>query len=124
MQRIEKADPNERNESAPAQKSYAVTVEFKLKRESMGYFLELVRENAATSVREEPDCRRFDVLVPRDSAQSDTVTLYEHYADRAAFYFHLATRHFEEFDRATKDMVVTKTVDEFDVDENTKRGIG
>ncbi len=102
-------------------RSYAITVEFKLKPGCMDAFLALVRDNAAASVREEADCSRFDVLVPRDSARPDTVTLYEIYADRAAFDVHLATRHFLEFDRATRDMVLAKLIGEFDADENAKR---
>jgi quinol monooxygenase YgiN len=74
-------------------------------------------------VREEAECSRFDVLVPRDAAVADMVTLYEIYTDRAAFDLHLATRHFQEFDSATRDMVLAKIVGEFDADENAKRGV-
>ena len=105
----------------PSKKSYAITVEFKLRPGCMDEFLALVRDNAATSVREEADCSRFDVLVPRGGTRPDSVTLYEIYADRAAFDVHLATRHFLEFDRATKDMVLAKLIGEFDADENAKR---
>jgi len=105
----------------PTIKTYAITVEFKLKPGCMDEFLALVRDNAATSVRDEADCSRFDVLVPRGPARPDTVTLYEIYADRAAFDVHLATRHFLEFDLATRDMVLAKLIGEFDADENAKR---
>jgi quinol monooxygenase YgiN len=102
-------------------KSYAITVEFKLKPGCRERFLTLVRDNAAASVREEAACSRFDVLVPRDAARTDMVILYEIYADRAAFDVHLATRHFLEFDKATKDMVLAKLIGEFDAHENVKR---
>lgn len=105
----------------PSRNSYAITVEFKLKPGCMDAFLALVRDNAAISVREEADCSRFDVLVPRGETRPDSVTLYEIYADRAAFDAHLATRHFLEFDRATRDMVLAKLIGEFDADENAKR---
>ena len=49
----------------PARRSYAITVEFRLKPGCMDAFLTLVRDNAAASVREEAECSRFDVLVPR-----------------------------------------------------------
>lgn len=108
-------------EGQPTKKPYAITVEFKLKPGCMDEFLALVRDNAAASVRDEAGCSRFDVLVPRDSGRRDTVTLYEIYADRAAFDVHLATRHFLDFDLATRDMVLAKLIGEFDADENAKR---
>ena len=107
----------------PARRSYAITVEFRLKPGCMDAFLTLVRDNAAASVREEAKCSRFDVLVPRDGTVADMVTLYEIYTDRAAFDLHLATRHFQEFDSATRDMVLAKIIGEFDADENAKRGV-
>ena len=41
---------------------YAIVVSFALKEGSNEAFLDMVLENGATSVREEPDCFRFDVL--------------------------------------------------------------
>ena len=64
MQRSHEAAGTVKGE--PTRRSYAITVEFKLKPGCMDEFLALVRDNAATSVRDEADCSRFDVLVPRD----------------------------------------------------------
>ena len=90
---------------------FAITVEFELAAGRRERFLELVRENASTSVRLEPGCQRFDVLVPE---RSDVVFLYEVYVTLEAFEDHLASDHFRAFDRATKEMVVTKTVAMFE----------
>jgi quinol monooxygenase YgiN len=114
------AASKDRQPGGLAPKSYAITVDFQLRPDCIHGFLELVRENAFLSIRDEPLCTRFDVLVPRDPKSAHVVTLYELYADRAAFDHHLSTAHFLEFDKATRDMVLAKTVLEFDADENAK----
>jgi autoinducer 2-degrading protein len=45
-------------------KRLVILVEFGLVPETRAEFHRLVRENAATSLREEPGCRQFDVLIP------------------------------------------------------------
>lgn len=95
---------------------FAVTVEFELNGGFRGRFLELVRENAAVSMRDEPGCSRFDVLTPR-GGDADRVLLYEVYDDRTAFEAHLKTAHFHAFDAASRRLVRAKTIVEFDVAE-------
>jgi (4S)-4-hydroxy-5-phosphonooxypentane-2,3-dione isomerase len=56
------------------------------------------------------------VALPQDGPP-DTVFLWEIYDDRAAFDAHLASRHFRDFDRATADMVRTKTVTFYQVQQ-------
>jgi quinol monooxygenase YgiN len=97
--------------------SFAIIVQFALAPGTRDRFLALVRDNATTSVRDEPGCHRFDVLVP---AAEDEVVLYEIYADAAAFDIHLASPHFADFDRATSDMVRSKAVTRFALDEHAK----
>lgn len=91
---------------------YAITVAFELKPGERDRFLKLVRANAAASLREEPNCLRFDVLVPAAQSGAD-VLLYEIYADRLAFETHLASAHFIDFDAATRHMVTRKAIAEF-----------
>lgn len=100
--------------------SFVILVDFDIDPEARSRFLDLVRENAALSVRNEPDCFRFDVLTARDPARRNIITLYEIYTDEAAFQAHLASRHFLEFDAASRDMVLNKTVYQLDVEENAK----
>ena len=68
----------------------AIWVEFTVRPGAFGPFHELVTANAAASLRDEPGCRQFDVLVPDDGAGHD-VALYEIYDDAAAFDAHLQT---------------------------------
>jgi quinol monooxygenase YgiN len=91
---------------------YAITVAFELKPGERDRFLELVRANAAASLRDEPGCLRFDVLIPLAQGRAE-VFLYEVYANRVAFDAHLASPHFLQFDTATRDMVAAKTIAEF-----------
>ena len=94
-------------------RTFAVTVEFKLKPGATARFRKLVLENAATSMSDEPSCRRFDVLVPAEQTGDDSFLLYEIYDDRAAFDAHLGSSHFRAFDEATRDLVLAKSVREF-----------
>ena len=92
---------------------YVVTVDFRLKPGAMAAFRPLIDANAIASCREEPGCRRFDVLVPPDGG--DHVFLYEIYDDRAAFDAHLKTAHFAAFDRDSASLVAEKTVKIYDL---------
>ncbi|MGP1396990.1 MAG: putative quinol monooxygenase [Inquilinaceae bacterium] len=87
---------------------FVVLVEFSLKADGLELFKASVLANAEASVRDEPGCRRFDVLVPRDSA--DRIVLYEIYDDEAAFAAHRQTPHFARFETATRDIVAGKAV--------------
>lgn len=110
-QQVDIAEP--RRQSAPD--GLAITVAFEVKAGSRDRFLKLVRANAAASLEAEAECLRFDVLLPVAAGQPD-VLLYEIYTDRSAFDTHLASPHFLEFDAATRDMVIKKTISEFMVE--------
>ncbi len=87
---------------------YVVMVDFKLKPGDMTAFRKLIDSNARDSCKLEPGCRRFDVLLPRES--NDRIVLYEIYDDRAAFDRHLKMEHFQQFDRASAPFVREKSV--------------
>lgn len=87
---------------------FAVTVTFKIKPGNWERFLPLMRDNAQTSLREEPACRHFDVCTDPERAQE--VFLYELYDDATAFQDHLASDHFRSFDAAVADMIESKQV--------------
>jgi len=71
-------------------------------------FLELIADNATASVRDEPGCRRFDVLLgPDDPCR---FVLYEIYDDAAAFDRHIETRHFKAFAAATEGQIEQRSV--------------
>ena len=54
----------------------------------------------APPARDEPGCRRFDVVEP--PGEADRILLYEIYDDRAAFEAHLKTPHFAELRRGKR----------------------
>ncbi|MEI9412443.1 putative quinol monooxygenase [Mesorhizobium salmacidum] len=100
--------------------AFAITVAFELLEGAFPEFHRLVAENAALSVKLEPDCLRFDVLTPTHEADSTHVFLYEIYKDRAAFDLHLASEHFRQFDQRSRELVISKTVLAYTVQENAK----
>ena len=85
---------------------YVVVVEFSLREGFFEAFVNRVRQQAADSLRLEPDCHLFDVCVSAE--RENYVLLYEVYSDRAAFDRHLASAHFHDFDSAVCDWVGDK----------------
>jgi quinol monooxygenase YgiN len=94
-------------------KGFVIMVDFRLKPGARSAFRRLIDDNARASCRDEPGCRRFDVMeMPADA---DRIVLYEIYDDRAAFGAHLKTGHFAAFDRASAALVAEKKVTELDL---------
>ncbi|MBM3346420.1 MAG: antibiotic biosynthesis monooxygenase [Betaproteobacteria bacterium] len=90
---------------------FAITADFHIHHGRMPDFLPLVLDNARSSQRNEPGCRRFDVLIPQ--AGSDWLRLYEIYDSEADFDVHCRTPHFLAFKAATGDMVARLVVERF-----------
>lgn len=67
-----------------------------------------IRRNAATSLAQEPGCRRFDICT--DPAVPGRFVLYEIYDDEAAVQAHLRAPHFAQFDAETRPWVAAKQV--------------
>ena len=97
---------------------FVILAEFEVAPADMDAFMRHVRENAAASVRDEPGCRRFDVLQPEDGGSR--IALYEIYDDHAAFEAHLSSAHFAAFDAVTKPLVRARSVRRFCLYENAK----
>ncbi len=73
---------------------FVLSVDLRIKPESVESFLARAVENAALS-RKEPGCRQFDVLVdPKDRTRA---MLYEVYVDEKAFDAHQQTAHFKQY---------------------------
>ena len=87
---------------------YVVMVEFRLQAGTSERFRRLIVENARASVRDEPGCQQFDVVIPQGDA--DRVVLYEIYDDAAAFDVHKKMPHFAAFDRDSVPFVAAKVV--------------
>lgn len=92
---------------------FVVIVDFRLRSGAKSDFRRLIDENARASCREEPGCRRFDVLEP--AGETDRIVLYEIYDDRAAFQAHVRTSHFARFNDASASLVADKKVTELDL---------
>jgi len=73
---------------------FVLSVDLRIKPESVESFIAKAIENAAGS-RKEPGCRQFDVLVnPKDRTLA---MLYEVYSDEKAFDAHQQTPHFKKY---------------------------
>ena len=90
---------------------YVIAVDFRLHPGKRAAFRKLIDVNARASARDEPGCRRFDVLEPK--GEPDHVFLYEIYDDRAAFEAHLKTPHFAVFDRESASLVAGRAITEY-----------
>jgi autoinducer 2-degrading protein len=88
--------------------AYVILVDFRIKPGARDAFRRLIDANARESCRDEPGCRRFDVLeLPNDT---DRILLYEIYDDRAAFEAHVMSPHFARFDKQSAPFVADKQV--------------
>lgn len=87
---------------------FAVCVTFEIVPDRWTDFLERMRRQAERSLAVEPGCVRFDVWT--DTVRPGAVFLYELYVDANAFDLHLKSAHFVEFDAATTDMLLDKSV--------------
>jgi autoinducer 2-degrading protein len=83
---------------------FSVVVQMQARPGKRDEFLAAMGENAASSVRDEPGCRRFDVCSVADDEHR--FVLYEHYTDAAAFDAHRATPHFLRWREAAADLLV------------------
>jgi quinol monooxygenase YgiN len=89
---------------------FAVFVEFQVDAENHDRFKDLVLENAAASLRNEPGCLQFDVLTPEDGDAMGEFSLYEIYDNAEAFGAHLAADHYRQFDASVTPFVLAKKV--------------
>ena len=99
---------------------YVIIVEFQVKPGEMPRFMPLILENAELSLRDEPGCRRFDVLTGEDGR----VILYEIYDDEAAFNVHCRSPHFHRFDEASRPLVAAKRVERCTLFNHAPAGAG
>jgi (4S)-4-hydroxy-5-phosphonooxypentane-2,3-dione isomerase len=82
---------------------FVLVVSLRVKPDRDRQFLTAIEANAAASLRDEPGCRRFDVL--RDNADPHRYLLYEMYDDEAAFQAHRNMPHFPVWRRAAAECV-------------------
>ncbi|MFQ5937249.1 MAG: putative quinol monooxygenase [Acidiferrobacterales bacterium] len=87
---------------------FAVVVTIKVKSGMADQFRQHILPNGEASIRDEPDCHRFDVLVAEDDP--DTFVFYEQYTNPAAFDTHHSMAHYKTFRQATDDIVVDRKI--------------
>ena len=74
---------------------FAIFATLRIDVEHVEKFREASFGDSQGSVRDEPDCFRFDIL--QNSAEKNLFHLYEVYEDTAAFEAHQTTPHFKEW---------------------------
>ena len=82
---------------------HAIFVTVKVKPDQRRRFLEVIEDDATSSVRDEPGCVDFQVL--QDQADPDTYYFYEVYRDEQAFWAHSQTPHFERWRAASPEVL-------------------
>ncbi|WP_159717748.1 putative quinol monooxygenase [Geminicoccus flavidas] len=92
---------------------FIIIVEFVVAPADTARFRQLMVENAARSLADEPGCRQFDVCNP--VGEQERFILYEIYDDEAAFQAHVRSPHFLKFDAAVAGMVLRKTVTQLEL---------
>ena len=80
---------------------YAIFASLRVKPERRERFLEVIKDDAVCSVRDEPGCLRFNVF--RDAGDENVYHLFEVCEDEAAFDAHRAAPHFERFIASLED---------------------
>jgi (4S)-4-hydroxy-5-phosphonooxypentane-2,3-dione isomerase len=96
-----------REAAAQAGGVYVNAVDLDINPADMPKFLELIKENASSAVKE-PGCREFNVTVL--AKDPNHVFLYEVYENEAALNTHRATDHFKKYAAATANMVTGRNV--------------
>jgi (4S)-4-hydroxy-5-phosphonooxypentane-2,3-dione isomerase len=96
-----------RNAAAEAGGVYINAVDLDIAPDQMAKFIELVKENGESAVKE-PGCRMFNISVL--ASNPNHVFLYEVYENEAALTSHRATDHFKKYAAATASMVTGRNV--------------
>jgi (4S)-4-hydroxy-5-phosphonooxypentane-2,3-dione isomerase len=96
-----------REAAAQAGGVYVNAVDLDINPADMPKFLELIKENASSAVKE-PGCREFNVTVL--AKDPNHVFLYEVYENEAALNTHRGTDHFKKYAAATANMVTGRNV--------------
>ncbi len=73
----------------------------------MARFLAISKENSRTSLKEEPGCIGFEVLVPE--GEPNKVMFIESYRDEAAYKAHRVTPHFLAFVKGSQEIGVKRS---------------
>ena len=96
-----------RDAAAQAGGVYINAVDLVVIPSEMPKFLEAIKENGASAVKE-PGCREFNITVLANNPNH--VFLYEVYDNEAALNAHRQTEHFKKYQAATANMIADRNV--------------
>jgi autoinducer 2-degrading protein len=82
-------------------------VTFTVPSAGMARFLGISKQNSQTTLKEEPGCIGFDVLLPE--GEPNTVMLIETYRDKVAYKAHRVTPHFLAFVKGAQEIGVKRS---------------
>ena len=91
--------------------AFVLLAEFEVKEDRIEEFLALARDDSEHSVKDEPGCQQFDVLISPD--EPNVVSFYEIYDCREDFEEHLKTPHFDRFGTGHKELIVAQRTTKF-----------
>ena len=86
---------------------FALLVTIRVHEGHVDAFRDGILRAAASAVREEPECHRFEVA--QDEEDPTTFVLFEVYTNADALAHHHTTPHFLAFAQASKDWVADKS---------------
>ncbi len=89
-------------------KKVALMVEFSVKPEYLSDFIELMRSHAALTLKSEPGCEKFEVLVPQEN--NNCIFLYELYTDSGAVEEHMNSELLASTRGSYDNMITSKRV--------------
>jgi autoinducer 2-degrading protein len=87
---------------------YSIFVTINVNESDVDAFITASYGDAQGSVRDEPDCFRFDIH--RDASLETRFYLYEVYADEAAFQQHLETPHFLKWQAEVESLFASEPI--------------
>ena len=86
----------------------AICVDFEIVPTKFDVFFSIIQKNASESVANEVGCHQFDIL--QDPQNPTKIFLNELYDYAAAFNLHKQSSHYLEFNQASSEMVMSKSV--------------
>ena len=89
-------------------KKVALMVEFNVKPELLSDFIKLMRSHAALTLESEPNCEKFEVLVPQE--KDNCIFLYELYTDLTAVEEHMNSELLASTRGSYDNMITSKRV--------------
>ena len=89
-------------------KKVALVVEFSVKPELLSDFVELMQSHAALTLKSEPGCEKFEVLVPQEN--DNCIFLYELYTDSEAVEEHMNSELLASTRGSYDNMITSKRV--------------